>query len=331
MSSGKGYGAHRGLSLMALAGAAVSVAAQAALASPTPIPTDTVIGDAIFTGRNFVDTPRDGEKTHKQILDLLYGGDFTPVGLDFTNGTYYIQRIPDALAPSAGVSAARIGEASISSTPSIYDYADQEWYGNFSNVTARYRFADYEQSFGYSLTGSGLIDDPDYNKLLDITWQNYGPGYSPLNEVAVMPNLDGEVFNWVRGRDNGLFSSDPSRNRDGLDHLITYKVILLDQGPKKVAFSMASSITDGEGGGNAKEVPISEVPPPTGEEKTFLLFWEDQMEDGNVHWYDDGDWDYNDLVVEIRGIYNSHEVPEPSSLALAGLGGLALLRRRRRA
>lgn len=48
MSSGKGYEAHRGLSLMALAGAAVSVAAQAALASPTPIPTDTVIGDAIL-------------------------------------------------------------------------------------------------------------------------------------------------------------------------------------------------------------------------------------------------------------------------------------------
>ena len=37
-----------------------------------------------------------------------------------------------------------------------------------------------------------------------------------------------------------------------------------------------------------------------------------------------GDWDYNDFVVEITAT-----VPEPASVLLLGLGGLALLRRRR--
>lgn len=52
----------------------------------------------------------------------------------------------------------------------------------------------------------------------------------------------------------------------------------------------------------------------------YLLFFEDSA-DISVY----TDTDYNDLVVEVIGTC----VPEPTSLALFGLGGLAMLRRRR--
>jgi len=59
----------------------------------------------------------------------------------------------------------------------------------------------------------------------------------------------------------------------------------------------------------------------TADNQTFyLLFFEDIPEGGAL-----ADWDYNDLVVRVSGT----TVPEPSALALMGLGGLAMLRRRR--
>jgi len=52
----------------------------------------------------------------------------------------------------------------------------------------------------------------------------------------------------------------------------------------------------------------------------YLIFFEDSNEDSVYT-----DTDYNDLVVEVIGT----PIPEPTSLALIGLGGLAMLRRRR--
>ncbi len=58
---------------------------------------------------------------------------------------------------------------------------------------------------------------------------------------------------------------------------------------------------------------------PNGPSNSYLLFFEDLLDGAPRH-----DFDYNDLVVEVSGV-----VPEPTSLALMGLGGLAMLRRRR--
>ena len=53
------------------------------------------------------------------------------------------------------------------------------------------------------------------------------------------------------------------------------------------------------------------------DESVWLLFWEDLPSSG---W----DQDYQDFVIEIRA------VPEPMTICLFGLGGLALLRKRRK-
>ena len=54
-----------------------------------------------------------------------------------------------------------------------------------------------------------------------------------------------------------------------------------------------------------------------GNERVWLLFWEDLPSSG---W----DQDYQDFVIEIRA------TPEPTTICLFGLGGLALLRKRRK-
>jgi hypothetical protein len=53
-------------------------------------------------------------------------------------------------------------------------------------------------------------------------------------------------------------------------------------------------------------------------ERVWLLFWEDLP---STSW----DQDYQDFVIEIRAV-----VPEPMTICLFGLGGLALLRKRRK-
>lgn len=62
-------------------------------------------------------------------------------------------------------------------------------------------------------------------------------------------------------------------------------------------------------------ISVDDVP----QENLYYLFFEDA-----------NDWDYNDMVVRITsGEDASLIIPEPSSLALLGLGGLAMFRRRR--
>lgn len=259
--------------------------ASVATAAPAPI----VYGNAIYTARN--DTPRPGELSHAQILEHLYGGTFTPTGahgLDFTNGEILIKRIADDIQEVMNVTA-------IGQTQGVTEYyTDQFWQDQFLTVEAQARFATYTQNFGLIPQEVG----GDYVQLLNTMDWKWGFG---ADEQAVVPDLNGATFRWARGGENGVWNSDPSQNRDGLDHLITYKVVYL----------------------NDTDVRLTAAQ----EFKTFLLFWEDQSDTDNVHPIDIGDWDFNDLVVEVRAQYNS--IPEPASLGVIA-GGMALLGLRRR-
>jgi hypothetical protein len=87
--------------------------------------------------------------------------------------------------------------------------------------------------------------------------------------------------------------TDPTLNPNGQDHVVTY----------------AYTVDDVDG-------PVT----------SYLLFFEDLNDTSPL-----SDWDYNDLVVELRGTApeQSDIVPEPGSLVLMGAGVFALLRRRR--
>lgn len=242
---------------------------------------------------------RADEPTHKQILEHLYGGTFESAGghgLDFTNGLIYVKRIAD---DRDVVVQTAIGQTN----GDLYQYTDRVWQDQFSTVHARARFASYGQAFGYVPYDNGL----GYNELFRAF---YNHEYD-MTQSANMPDLNGASFLWARHGENGIWTSEPEQNRDGKDHLITYKVVPVEQ-PRPVSFS-----TENDELINHLEVF-----------KTFLLFWEDQTnQGGNLHNYDVGDWDFNDLVVEVRAQYN--EIPEPGT-ALAGVGLLAMLGMRRR-
>lgn len=267
-----------------------SVAAAAVMMGTAPAQAAIVHDGAIYTERN----DREGEPTHKEILEHLYGGTFVSAGdhgLDFTNGVIYVKRIADDRDTPAQTA---IGQTN----GDLTQYTDRFWQDQFSTVYARARFADYGQAFGYVPTD----DNDDYVQLFSA----YHDRQYNMPQSATMDDLNGDTFVWARSGDNGVWSSNPAQNRDGLDHLITYKVVVLEARNGGSVDGQLQDLLDF---------------------KTFLLFWEDQSDRDNVNWYDIGDWDFNDLVVEVRAQYN--EIPEPGA-ALAGMGLLAMLGMRRR-
>ena len=89
----------------------------------------------------------------------------------------------------------------------------------------------------------------------------------------------------------GTFTSQNSDNPNSVDHMITFRI----DGPPS-------------GAGN----PVT----------TYLLFFEDLKPNQNP------DMDFNDMVVEIRA--TRAVAPEPASLSVLALTGIAAMRRTRR-
>ncbi len=131
---------------------------------------------------------------------------------------------------------------------------DAVWHDGVLNITAEAKFAGYIQKFGLY---AGTDPAAPYINLFNVTGNGYGVGGGSasldIGDIA-------HEWRWARGGDGSKFSSRPSDNPDGLDHMVTYLV---------------------EGLGN-------------GYDATWLLFWEDLRANQS------SDWDYNDLVVEVN-------------------------------
>jgi len=119
-----------------------------------------------------------------------------------------------------------------------------------------------------------------------------GDGYNVTGAGSV-GNLGGHIWRWARAGGFFTFTSQNSDNPSQIDHMVTYRIDF--------------------GGGNLGQNLV-----------TYLLFWEDKAPNDNPP----PDYDYNDLVVEIRA--TRPDVPEPASAACAGMiAAVAMLRRRR--
>ncbi len=252
---------------------APSVVFAALVAATTPV----------FAAFTPVNPPPYGDDTHREVLSVVYGGNFQPVPgtLDLSNGSLVAVRIDD-YQQSVPTGPEQIAPTNLVGGPMGSD--DQFWQADFRLASAEAIFGVYRQEFGYFDGISG----GNYVKLFDQT----GYGYN-VDGSADLSSLSGHVLRWARGGENRVLSSLPSDNADGLDHMVTYRI---------------------DGLADARNLGMS----------TWVLMWEDKYP-----WEQNADFDYEDMVVQIKAM----PIPEPTmaGLLLAGaLLGISTFRGKRR-
>jgi len=194
---------------------------------------------------------RKAEANQEQILEHTYGGDFVANGANFSNGTVTATRLDD-------------GNDSVWSSTQV------------SSARTVAAFAKRKQAFGYFGGSSG----GDFKKLFDVSGTS---GFDVQgNATGLGSVLDGSIRFGRSEKLTKAFSSLASENRDGRDHMITYKVTGLD--------------------GTTNPV--------------YLMFWEDK-------WGRRSDFDFNDLVVEVKGAQGEPLLIPLPAAAWSGLGSLA--------
>lgn len=163
-------------------------------------------GNLAHAGFTPINPPPIGEDTHQAIFNEVYGGDFVPSGLNFTNGNITAIRVedyadegPNPLMPMNVVTA--------------FGLDDQLWLAGYQFASAEAKFAAFGQNFGY-FEGT---DSTTYVKLFDQT------GYAfDVGGEADLTALSGKLLRWARGGEDRVVSSRMSDNADGQDHMVTY-------------------------------------------------------------------------------------------------------------
>ncbi|HVZ93422.1 MAG TPA: hypothetical protein VG797_02825 [Phycisphaerales bacterium] len=166
-----------------------------------------------------VNAPPSGEASHQQIITSTYGGSFSGAPATGFTGS----------GASSGISIVRTedfgngGTRNVNGVGSVSD--DTIWAGGIISARAIGRYAGYNQTFGY-LSGSG--NSLTYNNLFNVGGSETGVSGS-VTDIN-LGSLTGGSWRWARSGDNGVHSSRPSDNVDGLDHMVTYRVNGLNNG-----------------------------------------------------------------------------------------------------
>lgn len=192
--------------------------------------------------------------THSRaIFKHAYGGPFRRDGLNFSNGEITATRVDDA--------------------------GDQIWQQSDAIVSARAvaAFSRMHQTFGYfNGTGGGTL-----NPLFTVTGRNF----HVAGETGALPMIG--KYRLGREGEGRVFSSSPTDNKDGRDHMVTYAITGIPNQPSNV--------------------------------QTWMLFWEDKPARTS-------DFNFNDLVVELKTDppLSVNAPPPPLAIPLppAGLSGL---------
>ncbi len=152
------------------------------------------------------------EPSHEQILEDIYGGDFTGIGTDLGDGL-------STIFSNSSITAYRVYDFDMEDeiihiVTGNQNNVDQIWTDGTATVIAEAKYAAFTQSFGWNGGGLGT----DYTELL--THHDVGNG-----PVEIM--IDGD-FLWGMKPDSHQWWSKNSLNSDGNDHLVTYKITGLE-------------------------------------------------------------------------------------------------------
>jgi hypothetical protein len=153
-----------------------------------------------------------GEKSHEQILEGVYGGNFNLLGVNYDNGNLFAVRIHDFIDGEFGGSGAPIVLGDLSSEEQV---TDQIWRAHAISGQARARYANNSQEFGYVEGISGF----DYTELITVT----GNGFNVSGSIPVL-NMSGKTWRWARDGEGEFYTSSPLDNVDDLDHMVTYRL-----------------------------------------------------------------------------------------------------------
>lgn len=169
---------------------------------------------------------------------------------------------------------------------------DQLWFiPDTGLVQAQAKFAAYTQDFGYILQN----DDGEFNNADFVHLFNVPGGTNGIFPSGPTGNLVGGPGNflWALNPSGApLWTSQPSQNSDGLDHMVTW--FILDNEDR-----------------------------PSNDVGNFVIAWEDLL--------GGGDRDFNDLVVEFSIPLIETPIPPAVWLFGSGLLGLVALARRQKA